>query len=64
MQLFTQDYNLASHITHFGCVNFLHKRQNPQFKVDSERHIFEKLFKVIFFTRRVFARPQVVIIFF
>ena len=35
---------------------FLHEWQDLQFKVDSERQIFEKLFVTILFSLRVFAR--------
>ena len=33
----------ASHITYVVCVHFIHKWWNLQFKVESERQIFEKL---------------------
>ena len=38
------------------CVNFIHKWRGLQFKVDSERQIFEKLFMAILFTLRDFAK--------
>ena len=41
---FSLDYDLASHITYVVWVNFMHKWRDLQFKVDSERQIFEKLF--------------------
>ena len=45
---------LAFHTTHVVCVNFIHEeRGDLQFKVDSERQIFEKLFMV---TLRDFAK--------
>ena len=39
---------LVSHTTYVVCVNFIHKWRDLQFKVDSERQIFEKHFTVIF----------------
>ena len=45
-----QDYDPAFHITYVVCVNFIHEKQNPQFKVGSERQSFEKLFMTILFT--------------
>ena len=48
--------DLVSHTTYVVCVNFIHKWRDLQFKVDSERQIFEKLFMAAFFTPRVFAR--------
>ena len=47
---------LASHTTHVVCVNFIQLWRNSQFKVVSERQIFEKLFMAFIFTLRVFAR--------
>ena len=47
---------LLSHTTYVVSVNFIHKRRDQQFKVDSERHIFEKLFMEILFTLRVFGK--------
>ena len=40
LQPFSQGYNLTSHTTYVVCVNFIHKRQNLQFKVDSQRKFF------------------------
>ena len=56
LQPFSQDYDLVSHTTYVVCVNFIHEWRDLQFKVDSERQIFEKLFMAILFTLRVFAR--------
>ena len=56
LQPFSQDYDLVSHTTYVVCVNFIHEWWDLQFKVDSERQIFEKLFMAILFTLRVFAR--------
>ena len=42
--------------THVVCVNFILEWLDLQFKVDSERQNFEKLFIIILFTLRVFAR--------
>ena len=38
--LFSQDYNLSSHITYVVCVKFIHEKQNLQLKADFERQIF------------------------
>ena len=38
------------------CVNFIHKWRELQFKVNSERRIFEKLLIAILFALRVLAR--------
>ena len=48
--------DLVSHTTYVVCVNFIHKWRDLQFKVDSERQIFEKLLMANLFTLRVFAR--------
>ena len=53
---FIQDYGLASDTTHVMYVNFIHEWRDLQFKVDSERQIFKKLFMAILFTLSVFAR--------
>ena len=44
LELFSQDYYLASHSTDILCVNFLNEWWKLQFKVDPERQIFEKFF--------------------
>ena len=57
LQPLSQDYCLVSHTTYVVCVNFIPEWRDLQFKVDSERQIFEKLFHGRFyFTLRVFAR--------
>ena len=38
------------------CLNFIHKWRDLQFKVDSERQIFEKPYMAILFTLRDFGR--------
>ena len=48
--------DIVAHTTYVVCVTFTHKWQDLQFKVDSERLIFEKLFMAILFSHRVFAR--------
>ena len=48
--------DLVSHPTFVACVNFLHKWLHLQFKVDSERQIFEKIFMAILFTLGIFPR--------
>ena len=55
LQAFSQYYGLASHTIHVVCANFIHEWRDLQFKVDSERQIFEKLFHGRFITLRVFA---------
>ena len=44
LQLFSQDYGLASHTTHVVCVNFTCERWDLQFNDDSERQIFCETF--------------------
>ena len=58
LQPFSQDYVLASHTTYVMCVNFIHKRRDLQFKVDSERQIFEKLFHVNFINPQSFCQKS------
>ena len=48
--------NLVSQTTYIVCVNFIRKWRYLQFKIDSERQIFEKLFMVILFILRVFTK--------
>ena len=40
--------DLVSHTTYVFRVNFIHKWRDLQFKVDSERQVFEKLFMTVF----------------
>ena len=40
LQLFSQNYCLASHTTHVVCVDFIREWRNLQFNVDSERQIY------------------------
>ena len=58
LQSRSQNYDLISHTTYTVCANFIcvYEWLNLQFKVDSERQIFEKLFISILFTLRIFAR--------
>ena len=51
-----RNYNLTTHTNYIVCVNFIYEWRNLQFKVDSERQIFGKLFIAILFTLRVFIR--------
>ena len=44
---FSQDYDLAVYLTCVVSINFIHECQDLQFKVDSERQIFEKLLMAI-----------------
>ena len=53
---YSQYYDLPSHTAYVVCINLIHKWQDLQFKVDSERQIFEMLFMTILFALRVFAR--------
>ena len=53
---FSQDYDLVSDSADAVCVHFIDEWRDLQFKVYSELQIFEKLFKAILFTLRVFAR--------
>ena len=39
LQLFSQDYGIASHIIHVVCVNFIREWWDLQFNVDSERFL-------------------------
>ena len=48
--------DLASHTTYVVCVNFIHNWWDLQFKVDSERQIFEKLFTAISFNSQSFCQ--------
>ena len=49
--------DLVSYTTYVGCVNFIHKWRDLQFKVNSERQIFSETFHGnSIFTLRVFAR--------
>ena len=50
------NFDLASPITYVVCVNFVHEWRYLEFKVDSKRQIFDKLFMAILFTFRIFAR--------
>ena len=38
------------------CVNFIHEWRDLQFKVDSERQIFEKFFMAILFALSILAK--------
>ena len=40
----SQDYGLASYITHVVCVTFMREWNDLQFNFDSTRQIFAKLF--------------------
>ena len=46
LQPFPQDYDLASHTTDVVFFNFIREWRDLQFNVDSERHIFQKLFHI------------------
>ena len=45
---YSQDYDVAFHTTYVVCINFMHEWRDLEFKVDSERQIFEKHFIAIF----------------
>ena len=55
---FGQDHSLASHTTHIVCDNFTCEWWDLQFKVDSDRQIFEKLFMAILFKHSEFL-PEI-----
>ena len=57
LQPLSQVYDLTFHTTYVVCVNFINGWQELQFKDNSEKQIFEKLFMAILFTHRVFDRP-------
>ena len=44
LQPFSQDYDLASRTTYVVYINFTGEWRDLQFKVDSERQVFEKVF--------------------
>ena len=54
--LISQNFDLVSHTTYVVRVSLMHEPRYLQFKVDSERLIFRKLFMVILFTLGVFPR--------
>ena len=57
LQPFRWDYDLFSHITHVVCINFIPEWQYLQFKVVSDRLIFEKLLKVnLFYVQKTAER--------
>ena len=58
LQPFSQDYDLASHITHVVCIHFIHEWQGLQIKVDSKLQIFEKLFLGNFIYPRSFHQKS------
>ena len=49
LQLFSQDYGLASHTTYVVCVNFIHEWWNLQFNIDSEWQILWETFHGSFY---------------
>ena len=53
LQAFSQDHDLVSHTIYVVCVNFIHNWWDLQFKVDSERQLFEKLFTLRAFVRNL-----------
>ena len=58
LQPFSQDYGLASHTTFVVCVNFIREWRDLQFNVDSERQIFEKLFRGRFIYSQSFCQKS------
>ena len=58
LQPFSQNYGLVSHTTHVVCVNFKHKWRDLQFKIDSERQIFEKLLHGSFIYSQSFCKKS------
>ena len=53
-----QDYELVSHITFVVCVYFVLQWRDVQFKIDSERQVFEKLFTAILCTLASFCQKS------
>ena len=58
LQPFSQDYGLASHTTHFVCVNFIREKRDLQYNVDSEQQIFEKIFHCRFIYSQSFCQKS------
>ena len=58
LQRFRQYYDLASVSTYVVCVNFIHDRWDLWYKVDFERHFFEKLFMAILFNLTVLLESR------
>ena len=58
LQPFSQDYDLVSHTTYVVCVNFVHEWRDLQFKVDSERQIFDKVFIAIYIYSQSFCQKS------
>ena len=56
LQPFSHYYDLITHITYIVCVNFLHNWWDLQFKVDSERQIFEQIFMAHSFCQKFAER--------
>ena len=56
LQLFSEEYDLASDTNYVACFNFINNWRDLQFKVDFEWQIIEKLFMAILFALGVFAR--------
>ena len=56
LQFLSQCCDLAIHSTFVVCFNFIDKCRNLEFKMYSERHIFEKLVIGILFTLKILAR--------
>ena len=50
--------DLVSHTTYVVCVNFIDKWRDLQFKVDSERQIFEKLFMAVLIHTQNFCQKS------
>ena len=49
LQLWSLDYDVLSHTIYVVCVNFILRRWNLQFKVNSERQIFSRNFSWQFY---------------
>ena len=52
--------SLAFYITYVVCVKFIHEWFDLQFKHDSERQIFEKLFMTILLTLNILSMLQII----
>ena len=58
LQPISKDHGLVSHTTYVMCVNFICEWGDLQFKVDSERQIFEKLFHGRFIYSQSFSQKS------
>ena len=55
---YRQVYDLASHTSYVGCINFLREWQDLHFNIDSERKIFKKFFNNNFIYSQNFCQKS------